>query len=124
MIEPGEVGVLPLADLETSEIWIGTDDPKDPNHQKAGYYSVPAISLTGECEAYDPEFILLWLPDQGKFGTWDSDHWILLVFEDADWPAIQNDPAPHLVAQWNSRSVSSTRFQPWHRYPLKPGRPF
>ncbi|MFO1451362.1 MAG: hypothetical protein U1F61_24595 [Opitutaceae bacterium] len=124
-IEPGEVGLHMLEELKEGEVWIGTDDPDDPNYEKDGYYAVPAVSLTGRCEAYDPEFILLWLPDQQKFGTWDCDHWILLVFDDADWRAIQQDPAPYLDAQWrNTRSVAATRFQPWHRYALKSGRPF
>jgi hypothetical protein len=75
--EPGAVGLNRLEELKEGEIWIGTDAPEDPNNEKEGYYAVPAVSLSGECDGYDPEFILLWLPDQKKFGSWDCDHWIL-----------------------------------------------
>lgn len=123
-IEAGPVGLHSIDELEEGVVWMGTEDPDDPNFEKDGYYEIPAISLTGTCESYDPEFILLWLPDQKRFGTWDCDHWMLFVFDDATWSMIEADPAAYLDAQWNPGDVVQSRFRPWGTYPLKEGSPF
>ena len=89
-----------------------------------GYYTVPAISLTAKCEAYSPEYILLWLPNEKMFGTWDEDHWVLLVFRGASWDDIVKDPLPYLNAQWDDAKCLGSYIEPWKSYEFKPGRPF
>src|SRR6186997_3232420 len=57
-IEPGEVKLKRFAKLKLGEVWIGTELDGDPHAGEDGYYAVPAVSLTGECKSYNPEFIL------------------------------------------------------------------
>jgi hypothetical protein len=126
--EPGRIVLKPLADLELSEVWVDSEESplrnNDPHGGEEGYYVVPAVSLVHECEGYDPEFILLWLPDEGLFGTWDSDHWDLKVFPNTDWESIVSNPVPYINAQWDQDSKVSRYFIPWPRYEFKQGRPF
>jgi hypothetical protein len=122
--EPGEVKLNNLNQLVLGEIWIDPHLESDPHSGEKGYYSVPAVSLTGECEDYDPEFILLWLPEEKLFGSWDSDHWILIVFIDTTWKEICEQPALYLNAQWDNETPVGSFFEPWHKYEIKKGRPF
>jgi hypothetical protein len=123
-IEPGEVKLKSLDELAMGEVWIGTDLQGDPHAEEDGYYAIPAVSLTGACKSYDPEFILLWLPRERLFGTWDCDHWILRVFRGATWSDIVASPADYLNAQWELSGELGTQFVPWPDCVFKRGRPF
>jgi hypothetical protein len=123
-IEPGEVKLKRLDELTMGEVWIGTDLPGDPHADDDGYYAIPAVSLTGECKSYDPEFILLWLPRERVFGTWDCDHWVLKIFRGATWSDIVASPATYLNAQWDGSDELGAQFLPWPDYAFKRGRPF
>lgn len=122
--EPGEVLLKGLRELSLGEIWLEADTPGDPNAGMGGYYSIPAVSLTGECVAFDPEFILLWLPNERLFGTWDCDHWKLLVFPKVKWADIVAKPAPYLDVQWHANQLVTGSLTPWTDYKFKPGKPF
>ena len=128
-VEPGHVGLASRAELQLGVVWINSDqsplEEDDPHAGEDGYYEVPAVSLTNECEAYDPEFILLWLPNERLFGSWDCDHWDLFVFRDKTWGDIVADPAKYIDVQWSDldREISE-HFKPYPRYPFKPGSPF
>jgi hypothetical protein len=123
-IEAGEVRLKSLDQLTLGEVWIGTDLEGDPHAREGGYYAIPAVSLTGECKSYSPEFILLWLPRERVFGTWDCDHWVLKVFRGASWSDIVASPASYLNAQWDYTDKLGTQFVPWPDYEFKTGRPF
>lgn len=127
-IEPGRVGLSKLSELELGVVWVNSDDSPlqqdDPNTGEEGYYEVPAVSLTNECEAYDPEFILLWLPNEKLFGSWDCDHWDLHVFPGATWDDIVADPAKYIDTQWSAdEGGSSEYFKPYPNYPFQLGEP-
>jgi hypothetical protein len=125
--EPGQIELLPLSKLEIDSIWINarpTADPKgDPHAGEDGYYDIPAINLVAEAEGYDPEFILLWLPDEGMYGTWDNDHAELFVFPKVTWTDIVADPLPYVAAQWEGGDPG-VPFVPYPKYPFHDGRPF
>jgi hypothetical protein len=123
-IEAGQVKLKQLDELAEGEVWIGTELPGDPHFGEDGYHAVPAVSLMGECEGYDSEFILLWLPSEKLFGTWDCDHWVLKVFRDANWSDIVANPAPYLNAQRDVNDNLGAAFVPWAQYEFKTGRPF
>ena len=123
-IEAGEVKLNRLEQLSQGVVWIGTDLPGDPHAKESGYYAIPAVSLTGECKNYSPEFILLWLPQEKLFGTWDCDHWVLKVFHDASWKDIVANPAAYINAQWDFNDQLGSPFVPWPQYGFKNGRPF
>lgn len=123
-IEAGQVKLKRLDELTQDEVWVGTDIPGDPHAGEKGYYAIPAVSLTGECEGYDPEFILLWLPGEKLFGTWDNDHWVLSVFRNTSWKEIVAKPAPYINAQWDVHDELGSLFIPWRDYDFKRGMPF
>lgn len=120
-VETGEVKLKRFEDLILGEIWSDTDMEGDPHQFEEGHYAIPAVKLTGECEHYLPEYLLLWLPNEKMFGAWDSDHGVLTVFNGATWADIVANPAPFISAQWNPESGVGTRFQPWQTYPHKTG---
>jgi hypothetical protein len=126
--EPGKITLKKFKDLNVGEVWIDSEESpiaeKDPNKEKEGYYSVPAVSLTEDCEGYDPDFILLWLPNENLFGTWDCDHWDLKIFPEATWNDIVKSPLPYINAQWEGDSKIVEYFVPYPEYEFKLGRPF
>jgi hypothetical protein len=123
-IEAGEVKLKRFDELVLGEVWIGTDMSGDPHAKERGYYAIPAVSLTGECASYDPDFILLWLPREKLFGAWDSDHWVLTVFRGVSWADIVASPATYINAQWDTQRQVGEQFRPWPEYQFKSGRPF
>lgn len=96
--------------------------PSDPHAGETGYYAVPAIDLIAACdESYDPAGLLVWLPKEQTFGTWDMDHWDITVFLDVTWADIEADPLTYLNAQWEG---GGTTLVPVERYDFVEGRPF
>ncbi|WP_415901028.1 hypothetical protein [Neptuniibacter sp. QD48_11] len=91
--EAGFIGLHSLEELSEGVVWVCPE-------ANEGYYEVPAVSLSSTCEAYDPEFLLLWLPKEKLYGAWDCDHWSLTVFPGAVWTDIIADPVKYLNAQW------------------------
>jgi len=114
--EPGEVRLCTLDELNLGVVWVSPESG-------GGYYEIPAVSLTNYCVAYDPEFILLWLPNEQVYGAWDCDHWELIVFEGASWSDIANDPASYINAQWDSQSPLAKKVIPSSGYELQQGMP-
>jgi uncharacterized protein (TIGR02996 family) len=95
---------------------------KDPHYGEYGPYLVPAVNLVATCRAYQPKGLLLWLPEEGRYGTWDSSHDILQVLApDVTWTTIVQDPARYINSQWgtggrNRPSVKSEWLVPWPKY--------
>ena len=125
--EAGSLTLKRLPDLLIEEVYIDSENSplqeSDPNAGREGYYSIPAVSLIDSCEGYDPEGILVWLPDQRCYGTWDNDHWDVLIFPDLTWTDIVADPVPFINAQWRGE-VNFEYLKPWPRYEFKQGRPW
>ena len=127
---PSECGdvVLASADaLAVRDFWVngeGRDWPDDPHADDGGYYVVPGVDLVGAVEGFDPDGILVWVPELSSFGTWDSDHWDLIVFEATPWEAIVADPVPFLDAQWDP-TCPFDYLRPWTLgFEWRDGRPF
>jgi hypothetical protein len=75
--EAGRVVLKNVEQLTVSDVYVGSEESPsdDSNASVSGYYAIPSVSLLAECDAsYDPEGILMWLPDQRRFGTWDDSH--------------------------------------------------
>lgn len=124
--EPGRIKLLPVSKLTVGWVWVNArpaDDPQgDPHAGENGYYAIPAVNLVAEAEEYEPEYILLWLPEEGQYGTWDSDHAELLIFPGATWSDIAADPLPYVAAQWDGPEPGAL-FVPYPKHPYHPGRP-
>jgi hypothetical protein len=97
-----EAGAVVLKDL--SQLSLATISVIPNGKQSANAYRVQAVSLTHECEGYDPEFILLWMPNEQLYGSWDADHSRLLVFPLTKWTDIVQNPIPYLNSQWDVHS--------------------
>ncbi len=126
--EPGQISLLPFDELTIGEVYVNSEESplaeKDPHSGEKGYYSVTVVNLVSDCDGYDPEGILIWLPEQKIFGTWDSDHWDILVFPNASWLDIVSDPAKYINAQWAPDDVEYEYFEPFPKYPFKTGKPW
>jgi hypothetical protein len=77
---------------------------EDPHAGELGYYRVSAVSLVRSCRNYRPAGLLVWLPEQEVYGTWDDDHHVLWVFPGAIWPQIAANPLPYLNALWSRQT--------------------
>lgn len=121
--EAGRVGLMRLDQLVLGEVRVFTEDTAgledDPRAAEFGYYAVPAVSLTGECASYNPEYLLLWVPDDRLFGSWDCDHSVLTVFPNITWEDIVTDPLPYLNAQWYPDRGVGIPFRPWPKYEFR-----
>ena len=66
-----------------------------------GHYEIISVNLIKSCENYFPDHILLWLPYESLFGTYDSDHSKLLIFENVKWSDIVKSPLQYINSQWH-----------------------
>lgn len=101
--EAGEITLHRDPPAVSLEVVSGDSDwaDHDPRAGDEGHYAVPALDLVATCDDFDPSGILIWLPIEGCFGTWDADHWSITTFPDVTWQDIVDDPATYLDAQWN-----------------------
>ncbi len=117
--EAGKVGLNILLELQLVNLLVNTYatplEQEDPHDGEMGYL-VPAISLTNSCEGYSPEFLLLWLPTENLFGNFDIEHGHLLVFPQASWTDIVENPVAYLNSQWEPENRVSAHFRPWPKY--------
>jgi hypothetical protein len=120
--EAGRIKLLPANKLAIGEVWVNARGKDDPHAGGDGHYAIPAVNLVADAEDHDPEFILLWLPGEGLYGTWDSDHAELLVFPGVTWADIAADPLPYIAAQWDGPEPG-VPFAPYPKYPYRAGRP-
>lgn len=118
-VEAGKVGLCNIGQIKLGVIWLEPNDESEDT-----YFEIPAINLTNHCEEYDPEYLLLWLPNENLYGSWDCDHWVLTIFPDATWGDIVQNPSDYLNAQWNPNNSIGKTFDPHSTYKLKSGRPF
>lgn len=120
--EPGMVTLLPVGKHKTGEIFVNNGYEGDPHGDDDGCYVVTAVILVKSCEAYPPEYILLWLPDTKEYGTWDCDHSELRTFGKAKWPDIVADPLPYINAQWYPDEVAVEVVNPWNFFRFRKGQ--
>lgn len=119
LCEAGAVTVLPLDKLKVELFPMAPGSPDDPHAREHGSYLIAGVSLLASCDGYDPVGLLLWLPLDGRYGTWDGEHETLRVFrEDVDWSAIAKDPPCYINSQWGlDSSAPVSDLAPWGRHP-------
>ncbi|EKR53541.1 hypothetical protein LEP1GSC105_2703 [Leptospira interrogans str. UI 12758] len=74
----------------------------DPNEEKEGYYELLALDILLASTSYEPDGILVWLPDLNTYGSWDMNHYELTVFPGHTWNDIIASPKQFLESQWLS----------------------
>jgi hypothetical protein len=119
--EAGKVTLKSLGELRVKEYPLSPEKSaagRDDQHfGEDGYYLVRGVNLVARCESYSAEGILLWFPDEQRFGTWDSDHHDIRLFSWARWEDIVADPARHITAQWGYPDAAPTEsVVPWRKY--------
>ena len=117
--EPEKIELCSLNELSTGVIWLAPED-----EYADGYHEIPALNLVSNCETYEPDYILLWLPNEKLYGAWDCDHWQLTVFKDTTWTDIVKNPLPYINAQWYPGKGYGQLYRPYSKYPFKQGMPF
>jgi hypothetical protein len=134
--EAGVVTLLPVEDLKVELFPMecqSTDvADEDPHRDGEGCYLVEGVNVvaasTGE---YDPIGLLLWLPRDGLYGSWDGSHSVILAFPpDVSWTKIAQAPARYINAQWQDvfdDSAPIACLKPWTLHPYNaepvPGPP-
>lgn len=116
--QTGRLKLLALDQLRFGSVYAAARGTADPNRRRRGIYRIPAISLIGRCERYDPEHLLTYLPFEGKFATFDGDHAVVTLFTQATWTDIASNPLPYINANWESKPAAPSwrRTQWWRRY--------
>jgi hypothetical protein len=121
--EAGRVLLLPQDQLRVrlypTDVDNGPiDNTNDPHFRELGCYLVPGVSLVAQCDGFDPDGLLLWLPEEECYGTWDSTHTLIEAFSrGVSWTDIANDPVLYINSLWNDERVGGlTPLIPWPRY--------
>jgi hypothetical protein len=84
-----------------------------------GHYIIPSVSLTAECDDFEPAHILLWLPNEELYGTYDPHHSWLGIFPNTRWSDIEENPLPFINAQWQDHQRKlAIPFDPRGRYDI------
>lgn len=126
--EAGLITLVPYDDLTLGEVYINSFESPfseiDPHAGEKGYYAVPAVNLVVDCDGYDPEGILIWLPDQHAFGSWDNDHWDVYIFPDMTWTDITKDPVKYINVQWDPENTVAEYLRPFPKYRFNSGMPW
>lgn len=119
LCEAGAITFLPLDRLKVEFFPMTPDSPEDPHAGEHGCYLVAGASLLASCDAYDPAGLLLWLPLDGCYGTWDGEHGTLRVFApEVSWSVIARDLSRYINAQWGLEgSAIVSDLAPWGRHP-------
>ena len=123
--ECGQVTLFAHNKLSPNVVFVDSDDApfanQDPHAEEEGCYVIPEINLVAEREGYDPDGILIWLPDEKFFGTWDSEFRNVLIFPNATWNEISASPVKYLNALWDSKAVHCEYLRTFPNYPFQPG---
>ncbi|HEX3132006.1 MAG TPA: hypothetical protein VHX44_00315 [Planctomycetota bacterium] len=117
--ETGGIGLISLKEAKVGWLYVAPgSSPKDPNRNCDGCYYVPAVNLIKRCVNYPPYGILVFLPFEGIYATWDCDHAALFAFPAATWGDIAANPLHFTDYQWKpSATVHDLRL--WERYEFK-----
>jgi hypothetical protein len=124
--EAGAVTLVPLADLRLERFPMETgglaEFPQDPHFPKRGSYLVAGVNLTADCTGgYEAVGLLLWLPVEQRYATWDDSHCTIRVFgPEVTWEGIAAAPARHINAQWSGIDPESppvADLVPWPAHP-------
>jgi hypothetical protein len=124
--EAGAVTLVPLTDLKLERFPQETGGlavfEQDPHYPRRGSYLVAGVNLTADCtNGYNAAGLLLWLPVERRYATWDDSHCTIRVFgPEVTWVRIAANPAPHINAQWSGIDPESPAMEdlvPWPSHP-------
>lgn len=120
--DAGAVTLIPFKKLKLQRFPVETSGEEwhddDPNAPGVNSYLVLAVDLIGTCnDNYEPAGLLLWLPVERRYASWDSSHCKIDVFgSDVTWDVIAADPLPYIEASLGG-DMPAERLVPWHAHP-------
>ncbi len=124
LCECGKVSLKDIDELSIEIIEVELEEEYYPSTEQVetgpfGHYEIEAVNLVKSCEGYSPDFILLWLPKEKKYGTYDTDHSNLFIFDNVSWKDISRNPVSYINSQWNDfeRKISK-HFDPRSKYKI------
>lgn len=106
LCEAGLVTLYPLDRLQLRTFGMHCSSTPltadDPHKGWSGCYEVPGVDLVAECKRYAPAGLLVWFPNEQRYGVWDSSHDIIQVFSaETNWTEIIKAPWRYINAQWS-----------------------
>jgi hypothetical protein len=125
--EMGELELAPLAELQRREFPSRPNEQDeefhfihddDPNHDD-GVYLVPAVSLVAFSSLWEPNGLLLWLPNEQHFGGWSDVLLRVHVLRQVSWTELAEDPLRFLNALFNRDEALVDELTPWPKYPFR-----
>lgn len=124
--EAGAVSLIPLVSLNLERFPIETGGldvfEQDPHYPARGSYLVAGVNLTANStNGYEGVGLLLWLPVERRYATWDDSHCTIRMFgPEVTWERIAAAPVPHINAQWSGIDPESPPMEdlvPWPTHP-------
>ncbi|MEO0476378.1 MAG: hypothetical protein AAF085_10495 [Planctomycetota bacterium] len=126
--EAGAVQLVSLSHLHLQRYPVETSGlkvfEKDPNYPSVNSYLVLGVNLTSASSIEHEggaDGILLWLPIERRFGSWDASHCTMSVFgPEVTWSRIVENPTAHINAGWQGLDPESppmTDLIPWLNHP-------
>ncbi len=103
--------LLPLDELKLDRFRVESEDYDDEGEPEASE-EFEGYSLLKTADGYDPDGVLLWLPDLKEYGTWDCDHLALITFPDVTWTEIIAAPTWFVNGQWYPDQVAHRKVTP------------
>lgn len=117
--ETGGVSLISAKEVRLGWLYVAPSSTRrDPNRNSDGCYYVAAVNLIKKCKNYSPYGILVYLPIEGLYATWDCDHAVLYAFPKVTWKDIVADPLQFTEYQWNPSSTQ-VELKLWERYEFK-----
>jgi hypothetical protein len=120
----GRLDLIPLDELCVQTIAVSpTLAPfadQDP-HDGWGGYLVPVINLNRKVpDTCCPSCLLVWLPNERRYGSVDQDHGDLMMFmPDVTWSQIAANPEAFVLAteSCGNEGLRMEYLKPWPQYP-------
>ncbi|HEV7281908.1 MAG TPA: hypothetical protein VGN57_17030 [Pirellulaceae bacterium] len=81
----------------------------------AELHDVPGVDLVAKCTGdYDPPGLLVWFPNERRYGVWDASHDFVFLFgAETSWSDIARSPARYINAQWDFDDLEREEIAPW-----------
>ncbi len=88
------------------------------NHNETGNdpelrYDIQGVDLIRDCGGYEPEGILIYIPEFQEYGSWDCDHGLIAVYPNVGWSTIETRLVDYVNAQWYPQLAEQYLLRPW-----------
>ena len=95
--------------VSSYDYWLNghlKDDP-DETIEYEGY------DLLKESEGYTPRGLFIYFPSFNKFGSHDSDHNKITLYDEANWSIIAKDFTWFINGMWYPNKIKHIEVNPW-----------